>query len=288
VAKYLRTSQSRDANVTCKEKRLRLKVHHLNCGTICPYGIAMEPWVCHCLLIESPAGLVLVDTGFGLADVGDAASRIGVAPVLVGRPKLDPRECAVRQVERLGLSPRDVRHVVVTHLDFDHAGGIADFPHAEVHVFRPEHEAAMRRSAGLEKGRYRAVQWSHGPRWAIHDVDGERWLRFEAVRAIPGTEVLLIPMIGHTRGHCAVAVEEDGGWLLHCGDAYFDHQEMDVASPRCPPAVAAFQRAIAMNNGARVQNQARLRELARDYEGRVRLFCSHSEKELRAFTSLSA
>lgn len=265
-----------------------MQVHHLNCGTLCPYGGGGETWVCHCLLVESPAGLVLVDTGFGLADIGDFPARIGAAPVIAGRPKLDPAECAVRQVERLGYSARDVRHVVVTHLDFDHAGGISDFPDAEIHVFRPEHEAAMRRAAGVEKKRYRAVQWAHGPKWAIHDVAGEHWLRFEAVRAIPGTEVLLVPMIGHTRGHCAVAVEDDDGWLLHCGDAYFDHQEMNVAHPRCPPALAMFQRVIAMDNGARLRNQERLRELARDYEGRVRLFCAHSETELRELTRRSS
>ena len=53
-----------------------------------------------------------------------------------------------RQVEALGYSARDVRHIVVTHLDPDHAGGLSDFPDAEVHIFRAEHKAAMERRSG--------------------------------------------------------------------------------------------------------------------------------------------
>ena len=239
-------------------------------------------WVCHCLLIESPVGLVLVDTGFGVEDVAHARTRLGVGAVVLSQPKLDVNECAVRQVERLGFDVRDVRHIVVTHLDFDHAGGIADFPEAEVHIFAPEHAAAMNRASRLEKERYKRVQWAHGPRWAIHEVTGDRWLRFESVRAIPGTEILIIPMIGHTQGHAAIAVETEDGWLLHAGDAYFDHREMDPVNPFCAPALEGFQALIAMNNAARVANQARLRELANDYAGKVRVFCAHSKHEFNA------
>ena len=56
-----------------------LRVHHLNCGTMCPRGrrainghgglLALGGLVCHVLLIEAPQGLILVDTGFGTRDV---------------------------------------------------------------------------------------------------------------------------------------------------------------------------------------------------------------------------
>ena len=56
-----------------------MRVHHLNCGTLCPHGRRLlageggllEPAtvVCHCLLIETDDGLVLVDTGFGVEDL---------------------------------------------------------------------------------------------------------------------------------------------------------------------------------------------------------------------------
>jgi glyoxylase-like metal-dependent hydrolase (beta-lactamase superfamily II) len=72
---------------------------------------------CHCLLLETSAGLVLVDTGFGSRDVHDP-------------------------------QPRDVRHIVLTHLDFDHAGGRDDFPGA-VHLLASERDMPSGRDARL-------------------------------------------------------------------------------------------------------------------------------------------
>jgi len=94
-------------------------------------------------------------------------------------------------------------------------------------------------------------------------------------------------MIGHTRGHAAVAVETPDGFILHSGDAYFDHREMDVDRPRCSRALAAFEHVIAVQNRARLANAARLRELARDYAGKVRVFCAHSLVELDALRAAS-
>ena len=52
-----------------------MQIHHLSCGTMCPFGgrlwdghspvLGPAEIVCHCLLVETEIGLVLVDTGFG-------------------------------------------------------------------------------------------------------------------------------------------------------------------------------------------------------------------------------
>jgi glyoxylase-like metal-dependent hydrolase (beta-lactamase superfamily II) len=47
---------------------------------------------------------------------------------------LSHNETAVRQIEELGFGAADVRHIVLTHFDLDHIGGLADFPDAEVHL----------------------------------------------------------------------------------------------------------------------------------------------------------
>ena len=66
-----------------------------------------------------------------------------------------------------------------------------------------------------------------------HEVAGDDWFGFDAVTAL-GDDVLLVPLRGHTRGHCGVAVRRpDGGWLLHAGDAYFHAGEKHTPpSPR--------------------------------------------------------
>ena len=191
-----------------------MRIHHLDCGSMCPlggrlFGGAGGPWApapmcCHCLLIESEDGLILVDTGLGVEDVNNP-ERLGRPFRLATRPGLEVAQTALRQVADRGFSVADLRHIVVTHLDLDHAGGICDFPDAKVHVFAPELRAARNRESLAERNRYRSVQISAVSNWAPVELDGDDWFGFEAVRALPGTrdDVLLIPLLGHTRAIAA-------------------------------------------------------------------------------------
>jgi glyoxylase-like metal-dependent hydrolase (beta-lactamase superfamily II) len=264
-------------------------IHHLNCGTMCPFGerlltgagspVGTARLVCHVLLIEGPDGLVLVDTGLGTGDV-DRPRQLGRAFTTAVRPKLERSETALAQVEALGFTAADVRHLVMTHLDLDHAGGLPDFPDATVHVFAAEHAALLH--PGLkEKPRYIPAHTAHGPKWAVHDVaGGDRWNGFESVQVLPGdSEVVMVPLPGHTRGHTGVAVRDAEGWLLHCGDAYFHHGEM-ASPPHCPPGLRAFQELTNVDGKRRRANQDRLRELVRMHGDEVRTVCAHDAAEL--------
>jgi glyoxylase-like metal-dependent hydrolase (beta-lactamase superfamily II) len=184
-----------------------MRVHHLNCGTMRP---PLAPaLVAHVLLVETDrAGLVLVDTGYGLGDIADPARRLGPGRHLI-RPVLDPAETALRQVEALGFTAEDVRHIVLTHFDSDHAGGLSDFPHAAVHVTTAEARAAHDRTTRKERARYAPAQVAHGPHLVEHSpLAGEAWRGFPAARELtevaPG--IVLVGLPGHSRGHAAVAV----------------------------------------------------------------------------------
>jgi glyoxylase-like metal-dependent hydrolase (beta-lactamase superfamily II) len=265
-----------------------MSVHHLNCGSLCPRGARLihgeggmlerANLVCHCLLIEAGDGLVLVDTGFGIEDARDPR-RLG-AEVLMG-PRARVETTALRQLEALGFSVGDVRHIVATHLDPDHTGGLPDFPQAEVHVFAPELEAAMHPRLD-ERLRYLEAHWKHGPKWVSHSSDGgDDWFGFESVRILPtvDVELALVPLVGHSRGHTGVAISAGDGWLLHCGDAYFNHAEMETP-PSCPPMLRFFQTLTAAEKRARTSNRDRLRELAGAHGDEIKLICSHDPHEL--------
>ena len=267
-----------------------MRIHSLNCGSLCPFGGRLfggsgPIWsparmCCHCLLIEGEDGLILVDSGLGVDDVSDP-SRLGLFFRGATRPRLEIAETALRQIADLGLRVSDVRHIVPTHLDLDHAGGIVDFPEASVHVFALELQAALNPSF-RERFRYRAAQLSGVANWAPVEEPGETWFGFSCVRTLPGTrdEILLIPLPGHSRGHCGVAVASDRGWLLHCGDAYFHHAE--VAGAGAPAGLTWFESRVAFDNKARLANQKRLRELKQNFGREVRLVCSHDPAELAA------
>jgi len=92
---------------------------------------------------------------------------------------------------------------VLTHLDFDHAGGLEDFPNAVVHVTAREKEVADARVGGAFVGtrRYRPQQWDAALEWRLYPFDGgERWFGFDSVRDLKGLppEILLVPLAGHT------------------------------------------------------------------------------------------
>jgi glyoxylase-like metal-dependent hydrolase (beta-lactamase superfamily II) len=245
--------------------------------------------VAHCLLVEAGGEHVLVDTGFGTAECANP-KRLPAA-FLVIAPQLREDETALRQLEALGLNPGDVRHIVATHLDPDHAGGLRDFPDAHVHVFGAELAAAQAPPL-RDRIRYLKEQWSHGPRWVEYGAGGDSWFGFESVRVIRGldAEIALIPLPGHTIGHCGVAIKTGDGWLLHCGDAFFHHGDIDTPR-RCPPGMRIYE-ALAQHSGReRHRNLERLRELNREHGDEVTLICSHDARMLddsQAAISLAA
>ena len=272
-----------------------MRVHHLNCGTFCPPAARLfngtdgfgspGKLVCHCLLIETDEGLVLVDTGLGVQDLEDPRSRIGPNWTALMRPEADPDQSALRQIEDRGFYHDDVRHIIVTHLDFDHAGGIPDFPEAKVHVFEPEYEAAMHPDAFRERFRYKPAQLKQAHEWVRYELEGDRWFGFEAVRTMGdlNLDILLIPLVGHTRGHCGVAVRTPEGWLLDAGDAYFHHDELWSPHEEPPLGLRLYESVMHMNRQKRQANMERLRKLAREQSRQVKIFSSHDPAELEAF-----
>lgn len=267
-----------------------MRIHHLNCISSCPLGGALMDGhtiglrgrlTLHCLLIELADRLVLVDTGFGLNDVADPRSRLGWFFRVLTSPEFREEMTAIRQIERLGYRAEDVRDIVLTHLDFDHAGGLDDFPHATVHLLAAERDAATAQATWLDRQRYRPQQWSTAGHWVGYASEGEPWFGFSTVRGLRGLppEILFVPLRGHTLGHAGVAIDGDDGWLLYAGDAYFHHAEMHLDHPHCTPGLHFYQWLLEKDRPARFDNQHRLRELKRAQGGAVTIFSAHDVRE---------
>lgn len=264
-----------------------MKVHHLNCGTMRPLGgrlidghgggLHRAELVCHCLLVETGTELVLIETGMGSPAVDRADEWLGARFVRMVGVRTSVAETAAGQVRKLGYAIEDVRHIVLTHLDLDHAGGLVDFPHATVHVYAEELRALRSPRDVRERWRYKPQHFVHSPQWSSYADTGEKWFGFDAVRELAGLppEILLVPLGGHTRGHAGVAVDAGEGWILHAGDAFFHHGQIDPVRPHATAGLAWFEARVETVRGARRENHQRLRELVRDHGDEVTVLSAH-------------
>ena len=172
-----------------------------------------------CTLVETDRGLVLVDTGPGLEDYAHPHAMMRIFKAMF-ELRFDPQEAAINQVRRLGFKPEDVRHIVLTHMHFDHCGGLPDFPRAAVHVHRREFEAFT----GKHKSRWTEMAYiprhlAHQPEFVLYDKPDGKWFDFEAIRLPFAPEMWLVPLFGHARGHCGVAIRTGDGWFFNAADA---------------------------------------------------------------------
>jgi glyoxylase-like metal-dependent hydrolase (beta-lactamase superfamily II) len=97
---------------------------------------------------------------------------------------------------------------------------------------------------------------------------------------------VLVPLPGHTAGHCGVAIDGGGAekrWLLHAADAYFDHREVDPEDPHTPPGLAGFEKRMADDDSVRRETRDRVRELRAAHGDEVETVCCHDPVELERY-----
>lgn len=265
------------------------KIHHLNCGSFCPYcaplfgqnGLKAQ-LVCHCLLIETDKGLVLIDTGLGMQDYLHTQKRLGSIISKFGSIQNNFDLTAIAQIQNLGFKASDVKHILVTHLDFDHAGGISDFPNATIHILSSEFNATQNLSL-KNKIRYKPEQFKQHRYWNFIEPEfGDYWYNLSKVQGfkIFQDEILMIPLLGHTEGHCGIAVKQKNNWLLFCGDAYYSHRQLD---PKIKLSTLEItERLLATDNFQRIQSLRNIQTLAIT-QPEIEIMCAHDPAELNRY-----
>lgn len=190
-----------------------------------PEGVV--PASMNALLVQTPAGVVLVDTGNG--------------------PRGEPATGEVARRVAEVLPPEQVDLVIITHGHGDHIGGLLDaagnlaYPSASYvmnsiewdGLMGPDGRFANEPDDSYFRSRLLAIQ----PRLRL--VVGE-------AEALPG--VRLLPAPGHTLGHMVVLVESEGERLVHLVDAL--HYPVQMQEPSWSPNFDATTRLSVPNREA--------------------------------------
>jgi glyoxylase-like metal-dependent hydrolase (beta-lactamase superfamily II) len=168
--------------------------------------------------IEHPEGVIVVDTG--------SAAHLKSLPAwhpyfqLSVRFDIEPEQEVGPQLRSLGIGPRDVKTVVLTHLHVDHDGGLAHFPNSRILASGDEF-ARTAGISGLIQG-YLPNRW---PKW--FDPQPLAW---EASRCGPfacsaritdAGDVIAVPTPGHTPSHISVIVNDGNEQIVLAGDASY-------------------------------------------------------------------
>ncbi len=228
------------------------RIEHLNLGWL--HKPPLPPASCHCLLVLSGDEAVLIDAGIGMHDVRDPQRRIGSDAIDAAGFKFLPDVTAIRQLESRGIAASSVTDIVLTHCDSDHVGGLSDFPNALVHLASEEKE-------NLDAGnsRYTRHQFSHGPNWKTYSENDSDMLGLPSRRISTSADadIRLVPLFGHTNGHCGVAIYDNGSWVLHVGDAYYLRDELKNENH----PISELARLRADNNQHRKDSLDQLRQI---------------------------
>ncbi|GAC1492039.1 MAG: N-acyl homoserine lactonase QqlR [Solirubrobacteraceae bacterium] len=169
-------------------------------------------------LVNHPrAGKILVDTGFHPSIASEPAANLGALAARLYRIRFERDQAAPIQ---LG-DPDAVQVVILTHLHFDHASAISEFPAATFIVDRSEWAAAA--AGGVRQG-YHARQFDHAFDWQAVDFEAPAVDSFasfgRALDLFGDGSVRLLSTPGHTRGHMSVLLRLGAGReMLLCGDA---------------------------------------------------------------------
>lgn len=192
-----------------------------------------------CFLIERNGDLVLFDTGLG--------ERISeeMKPLryrhnwffsrFIMKTKFNPtNDPVVRQLTALGFDPKSVTHVIISHLHWDHAGGMLDFPHAEFIIGKKEWEYAT--APDSHRHAYIREQYDRPQlrKRLISPVPGKPFLGFPASYDVFGDgSFMLVDLPGHTEGLMGLILTMPSGRrFLLGGDSFYFPENLENRAPK--------------------------------------------------------
>lgn len=165
-------------------------------------------------LIETSGHRVLVDAGWSEACLSRPLRHLGFGLWFASEPVMAQGEDVPSQLEKLSLMPEDLDAVILTHLDCDHASGLAPLKGAR-HIYCSKEEWAQAHSSDV---RYRSRFWN-GVDVETLDMTQDGEAPFGKSCDVFGdgsVKAVLTP--GHSKGSLAVVARGKTGYAAFVGD----------------------------------------------------------------------
>ena len=199
------------------------------------FGRSWVPLPLQCFLINHRDGLVLFDTGIDPAIMSDK----GYIKQAIGRfllPRIFRFQVADTDridhiLVRAGVAASDIRKAVISHLHFDHAGGIAQVPQADLLVGarewavlsepHPEYEWVLREHIEIPSAKWRQI--------SFEVTDDPLFEGFDGIYDVAGDgSMVLLPTPGHTPGSMSMLIRQDA-WdpILLVGDLTYESASLE-------------------------------------------------------------
>lgn len=188
----------------------------LLCGT--DIGVKIRTPVYSVLLLHDE-GPILIDTGLIPEGLTAPEKAWGPRAKLI-KPQMTEQDVIENRLKELNISARDVRMVILTHMHWDHTGGLRYFNHCPIVVQKSEYRFAFQPDAFVS-GQYMKNHFDFPLNYEL--IEGDRML-------LPGISV--IRTVGHSPGHQSVLVKlRSGKFSLFTGDAVSIQENMSMKIP---------------------------------------------------------
>ncbi len=175
--------------------------------------------------VEHPDGVILIDTGSnaGLLNLPRWHPYFRLAV----RFDIDREQEIGIQLAKIGITPRDVTTVVLTHMHIDHDAGLKDLPYSEVLAAPGEIKIASG-FAGQLRG-YLPQRWPAGFDPKPLEFEAEPFGPFARSRQLTRDDaVVAIPTPGHTTHHISVAIFDDTTMFLIAGGVSYTEANFEA------------------------------------------------------------
>ena len=184
-------------------------------------------------LIEHPAGLFLVDTGWsrdispdGVYDPKAVRRVLPAHLAALYRPYVPEGMAVDEQLKTMGISQEEISAVLITHLDPDHVSGLRSMDRVK-RIVIPEDEAYW-----SVRTKYRIRQPEH-----LWDIKGVERVFFrghllgpmhKAIDVTGDGSIMMVNLPGHTDGLCGVIVRDGERYVLLASDAAISHRSWEM------------------------------------------------------------